>query len=457
MQTLLYDKNKIDWNNLLFSNKKLWMLCIPVMAEQLLNSFMGLIDTMMVSRVGAVAMSAVSLSDTINMLVIQVFAAMATGGVIVCSHSIGQEDYEGANKAARQVFLLVLTLALALTIFGVVAKKPLLRLIFGAVEPDVMESALIYFFYSVLSYPAIGLFSSGSAFFRASGNTRFPMIVSIISNVINVVGNALLIFGFSMGVRGAAIATLSSRVFSAVVIYIALRKPKQIIVIRDYFKIRLDKKLMLRIMSIGIPSGVENGMFQFGKLVIQSSVSTLGTVAIAAQSMTNIFENVNGVLAQGVGIALLTVVGQAYGAGRIEEGRYYIRKMWGYAMFVMFISCIAVYAISNPVMIAAGMSEESKVLAHNMLFWITVFKPIFWCSSFTLPQGLRAFGDVRFTMIVAICTMWGLRVATAVFLIRVMGFGPIAVWIGMICDWGLRGAIFITRFLSRKCHKKEWN
>ena len=450
MKALGYDISKINKDDLLFSNRALWKLIIPVMAEQLLNSFMGMIDTMMVSNVSPEAMAAVSLSDSINMLILQMFAALSTGGTIVCSHYIGQDDEKGANKAARQVFLMVLVSSLFLTLFGLIFRVPLLSIIFGQIEPEVMEASLIYFTITVLSYPFIALFSSGCAFFRASNNTKFPMRVSIESNIINVVLNAVFIFGLNWGVAGAALATLISRVYGMAVIHIALAKPKQVIVLNDYLKIRPDKKLLLRIISIGLPAGVENSMFQFGKLVIQSSVSTLGTVAIAAQSMTNIFETVNGMLPQGVGIALLTVAGQTIGSGRKEETKYYIAKMLGYAEIVIIISCIAVYFMANPVMALANMTEESKALAMEMLFWITIFKPLFWNLSFTLPNGMRACGDVRFPMTVSVCTMWGCRVLIAVLLIRVFGFGPMGVWIGMFCDWAIRAFIFSSRFLSGK-------
>lgn len=456
MKYRLYDKNKIDYEHLLFTTRDLWKLIIPVMAEQLLNSFMGMVDTMMVSNVGGAAMSAVSLSDSINALIIQVFAALATGGTIVCSNYIGQEDYEGANKGARQVFLVMFSLSTTLALLGFIIRKPLLALIFGQIEKDVMEMALIYFAISALSYPGIALFSAGSAFFRASKNTKYPMTVSIISNIINVGLNAILIFGFNLGVVGAAWATLISRYFSAAAVLLALRKPKQIIVLRDYLSIRPNAKLLKKVLTIGIPSGIENGMFQFGKLVIQSSVSILGTTAIAAQAMTNIFENVNGVCAQGVGIALLTVAGQTYGAGRKEECRYYIAKMTGYAMIVMLISCLFTYAISNPVMVAAAMEKDAMELAHFMLFWITVFKPLFWVFSFTIPNGFRACGDVKFTMITSLITMWLVRVTLAVVLIRVFNVGPMGVWIGMFVDWFIRGVIFITRYLTGKYYR-EYN
>lgn len=206
-----------------------------------------------------------------------------------------------------------------------IIKQYLLYLILGQVEEAVMKDSLVYFLITVLSYPFLALFNVGAAFYRAGGNAKFPMKVSVISNITNICGNAFLIYAFKWGVGGAALSTLLSRVFSTVVIFYCLCKPGQVIVLRDYIKIRPDFPLIWKIMAIGIPAGIENGMFQFGKLAIQSTVSAMGTTAIAAQAMTNIMENVNGVAGIGVGIGLMTVVGQCMGAGRKEEAKYHIR------------------------------------------------------------------------------------------------------------------------------------
>ena len=257
-----------------------------------------------------------------------------------------------------------------------------------------------------------------------------------------------------MGVFGAALATLLSRLFSAAVLLTLLSVKEQEIRVAHYYSIRPDFGKIKRILAMGIPNGVENSMFQFGKLAIQSSVSLLGTTAIAAQAMTNIFENVNGVAGIGIGIGLMTVVGQCLGAGRKDEAVYYTKKMigWGYA--VILISCLFTYAIARPVVTLAGMEKESAALCIYMLGWITIVKPILWSPSFITAYSLRAAGDVKFSMIVATLTMWLCRVTLATFLIRVVGMGPIGVWIGMFSDWGIRAIIFTVRFLKgRWIHK----
>lgn len=450
MKNIFYDKSKIDYGNLLFPRRALWMLLIPLIIEQMLNSLMGMVDTLMVSRVGAEAISAVSLVDSINNLVLQVFAAMAAGAAIICSQYLGRKDEKGCNDAAKQIVLTVVVISSAIMIIGVGFRKPLLYLIFGSVEEAVMTNAQMYFLITALSYPFIALFQAGAAFYRACGNSEFTMKTALIANVANIVGNTLFIFVLQMGAAGAAVSTLISRALCAFVVFYALRKPGYAIQLKNYFSIRPDLNLIVKILAIGVPSGIENGMFQFGKLAIQSTVSSLGTAAIAAQAMTIIFENVNGMAAVGIGIGLMTVVGQSIGAGRQEEAKYYIVKLAGYAEIAMIISCILVYIAARPVTVLAGMSEESTALCMQMILAITIVKPLLWVPSFTPPNGLRAAGDVRFSMITATLTMWLCRVALSIFLMRVVKTGPIGVWYGMFADWGVRGVIFTIRFVRGK-------
>ena len=436
----------------MFTNRMIRNLLIPVVLEQLLNSIMGTADTMMVSNVGSAAISAVSLVDSINVLVIQAFSALAAGGAIVCAQYIGQRNKEKANESARQVLFIITAISVAVSLICLVFQKPLLRLIFGSVEAEVMRASEVYFFYTALSFPFIAAYDSAASIFRAQDNTRGPMTISMISNVMNIAGNAIMIWVFHMGVAGAALSTLISRIFCAVVVLIQLRKERegQEIVVRDYFKIRPNWSMIKRILGIGIPSGVENSMFQLGKLAIQSTVSTLGTAAIAAQAMTNILENLNGIAAIGVGVGLMTIVGQCLGAGRKDEAVYYIKKLCVIAEIVVLTSCLIVFALTKPVTILGGMEKESADMCFHMVMWITIMKPLVWTMAFVPGYGLRAAGDVKFSMITSCCTMWACRFCLCVFLIRVMGFGPMGVWIGMFADWTVRSIIFTWRFHSRK-------
>ena len=434
----------------LYNNFELRKLLIPIIVEQLLSSLMGTADTMMVSNVGSAAISAVSLVDSINILVIQALSALSAGGAILCSQYLGSQNKKDANRSARQVLFVMVILSVALSAFCLIFRDPLLHVIFGKVERDVMTNSQIYFFFTLLSFPFIGLYDAGASIMRSQNNSRNPMIISVISNFMNIGGNAILIFVLGMGVEGAAISTLVSRIFCAIVVIWQLRNDNEPICIRNYFSIRPDWDLIKRILLIGIPSGIENSMFQFGKLAIQSTVSTLGTVAIAAQAMTNILENLNGIAAIGIGIGMMTVVGQCLGAGRKDEAIYYIKKLTAVAEVVIIASCALVFLATKPVTILGGMEPESAKMCLYMVGWITVVKPIVWTFAFIPAYGMRAAGDVRFSMILSCISMWAFRVTLCIYLCRVHGFGPIAVWIGMFTDWTIRGIVFTFRFMGRR-------
>ncbi len=434
----------------LFSNREIWRLLIPLMVEQLLNCLMGMVDTMMVSNIGSAAISAVSLTDSINVLMVQALTALAAGGTIVCSQYLGRGSEREAQKSAEQLVFIVTAISLIIMAFCLIFRIPLLKLIFGQVEDAVMHDSQTYFLYTAISYPFIGLYNAGASVFRAEKNTRTPMTISVISNILNVVGNAWLIWGVGWGVKGAAIATLASRIFSAVFVMAFLRNKNLQICVRDYHRIRPDGGFIRRILNVGIPSAVENSMFQFGKLAVQSTVSTLGTAAIAAQAMTNMLEMLSGVCAMGVGTGMMTVVGQCIGAGREDEAVYYVKYLSVISEVVLVISCLAAFALVRPITVLGAMEAESARLCIQMVTAITVVKPLIWVLSFSPSYGMRAAGDVRFSMIVSVLSMWICRVSLCFVLCRFLGFGPMGVWIAMFSDWGIRAVLFGWRFHSRR-------
>lgn len=442
--------NETTQQNRLFDNKKLAALLIPLAVDQLLNSFMGTVDTLVVSNLGSAAISAVSLVDSINILIVQAFFALASGGTVVCSHYLGCGKKEHAQEAARQLVFITFVLSAVIAGMCLLFNGPMLALIFGKVESAVMVNAKKYFFFSAISYPFIALYDDGSCILRAQENSRLPMLISVISNILNIILNLLFVWVFHWGVAGSATATMLARMFSMVTVLVKLRNPQLEIQLRKYFTIRPDWDEIKRILRIGVPSGVENSMFQFGKLAIQSTVSTLGTIAIAAQAMTNILENLNGIAAIGIGIGMMTVVGQCLGAGRKDEAIYYIKKLTAVAEIVIVASCALVFLATKPVTILGGMEPESAKMCLYMVGWITVVKPIVWTLAFIPAYGMRAAGDVRFSMILSCISMWAFRVTLCIYLCRVHGFGPIAVWIGMFTDWTIRGIVFTFRFMGRR-------
>ena len=382
-----------------FTNKKLISLMLPLAVDQLLNSFMGTVDTLVVSNLGSAAISAVSLVDSINILVVQAFFALASGGTVVCSHYLGCEKKERATNAARQLVFITFAMSLVIAIACHLFSNQLLGVIFGQVEPAVMDNAKKYFFFSAMSYPFIALYDDGACILRAQENSKLPMQISFVANGINVALNLIFVWVLHLGVAGSSAATMIARAFAMVAVLYKLRNPKMKIQLRDYFSIRPEWEEIKRILHIGVPSGIENGMFQFGKLAIQSTVSLMGTAAIAAQGMTNIIENLNGIMSIGMGIGLMTVVGECLGAGEKEEAVYYIKKISIAAEVVLIATCLLMFGLTYPITYFGGMEPESAKLCIFMVTCITIVKPIVWIMAFIPPYGLRAAGDVKFSMI----------------------------------------------------------
>lgn len=434
----------------MFNNKSLWRLLIPIMLEQLLTSLVGTVDTMMVSNVGSAAVSGVSLVDSINKLILFLFTALATGGAVVCAQYLGRRDRENASRAAKQVLLTAAALGILVSVFCLIFRNALLRLIFGTVEAEVMRSAQIYFLYTCFTYPFIAVFNASAAVFRSSGNTRLPMIISVGSNVLNVIGNAILMFVFDMGVAGAAIATLISFIVAAVVILIFQCRPGQQIEVGRLTELRPDWRVIGRVLGIGLPTGIENAMFQFGKLIVQSTVSTLGTAAIAANAIVTMLEYMSSMPSTAIGTGMMTVAGQCIGAGRMDEAKANIKKLTIWGALVLLAANWAIFGLTFPVTWLTGLSAQEQQLTIHVMLVISVVKPFLWPLAFLPVNGMRAAGDVKFGMVVSSVSMWVCRVGVTTVLCRFLGVGLVGIWTGFFVDWCVRSIVFSLRYRSGK-------
>jgi len=439
----------------MFSNRDLKKLLVPIIIEQVLTSMMGIVDTMMVSNVGSAAVAGVSLVDTVNKLVLFLFTAVATGGTIICSQYLGRQDKAHSDSAARQVLLSALAMGLLIMAVCLTFRKGLLHLIFGSAEADVMAAAEIYFLITSLYYPFIALFNAGAALYRAAGKTRLPMVISVSCNGLNVVGNAVLMFGFGMGVKGAAISTTVSVAIAAVVMLIFLRRPRQAVEVGPLHTIRPDFRVIWLVLSIGIPTGVENAMFQLGKLIVQSTVSTLGTTAIAANAIVIVIELFTSMPSLAIGSGMMTVVGQCIGAGKLDEAKYYIKKLTLWSAAVMLVINWVIYFLIGPICTLAGLEPEARELTMQMMLIISIVKPFLWTLAFMPAHGMRAAGDVRFSMWVSILSTWGSRVCISTILCRFLGVGLIGIWCGCFTDWVVRSAVFALRYGSGKWSRRK--
>ena len=433
--------------NPLFTRQALVALLLPLIAEQALSVTIGLADTLMVSSVGEAAVSGVSLVDSFNTLMIQVMSALATGGAVVTSQYIGHREPKNAKAAAAQILFVLASFSLVVAAVVVVGRHAILRGIFGSIDADVMRYAETYFLLSALSYPFIGLYNAGAALFRAQGNSKISMLSSLVMNVINIGGNAVLIFGFGMGVLGAALASLVSRAVSCLVVLYLLQKPACPLRVDGLRALAPDGGLIRRILRVGIPAGIENGMFQIGKLSVSSLTSTLGTAAIAANAVANTASTFLNIPANAVGMAALTVVGQCLGAGEKEQAVYYSRRLLLTAYCGAWVMNLSAFLFANRFVISLfNLSPEAQTMALQVMVWFNFVSLFFWPSSFTLPNILRAAGDARFTMAVSILSMWVFRVGFCY--VMVLGFHGrlLSIWMGMFLDWVFRSLCFFVRF-----------
>ena len=433
--------------NPLFTRQALVALLLPLIAEQALSVTIGLADTLMVSSVGEAAVSGVSLVDSFNTLMIQVMSALATGGAVVTSQYIGHREPKNAKAAAAQILFVLASFSLVVAAVVVVGRHAILRGIFGSIDADVMRYAETYFLLSALSYPFIGLYNAGAALFRAQGNSKISMLSSLVMNVINIGGNAVLIYGFGMGVLGAALASLVSRAVSCLVVLYLLQKPACPLRVDGLRALAPDGGLIRRILRVGIPAGIENGMFQIGKLSVSSLTSTLGTAAIAANAVANTASTFLNIPANAVGMAALTVVGQCLGAGEKEQAVYYSRRLLLTAYCGAWVMNLSAFLFANRFVISLfNLSPEAQTMALQVMVWFNFVSLFFWPSSFTLPNILRAAGDARFTMAVSILSIWVFRVGYCY--VMVLGFHGrlLSIWMGMFLDWVFRSLCFFVRF-----------
>ena len=429
----------------LFSTRALCALILPLMVEQLLAVTVGMADTMMVSRVGEAAVSGISLVDSVNVLLIQVFAALATGGAVVVSQYLGRRDRQSACAAARQLIWITALLATVIGAVVLVGNRWILQFVFGRVEPAVMENAMTYFWLSALSYPFIAVYNAGAALFRSMGNSKVSMMTSFIINIINIGGNAILIYGFHWGTAGAGTATLVSRAVAAVVMVVLLHHRNNPVYLEGLLRPYLDRKLAGSILKVGIPNGVENGMFQVGKLLVAGLISSFGTAAIAANAICNNLGSISNIPGAAIGLGMVTVVGQCVGARDHAQARRYTKLLLGWTYAVMMLTNLAVMLLAEPLIGMYHVGAETNRMAFEVMAVYCIMCAVVWPLSFTTPNALRAAGDARFTMTVSMFSMWIFRIGFSYILGSWMQIGLFGVWLAMEIDWVVRALFFTIR------------
>lgn len=429
----------------MFTRTQLIKLLAPLIVEQILTVLVGMADVVMVAAVGEAAVSGVSLVDSISILIIQIMGAMATGGAVVCSQYLGKRQVRDAGTAAGQLVFVTLAISLGVTAVALAGNRRLLSAIFGQVEREVMDNAQTYFLITAMSYPFIGLYNACAALFRSMGNAKVSMFTSLVMNGINITGNAVCVFGLKMGVAGVAYPTLVSRMTAAVLIFVLLQNRHNEIRISGLKALKPHSGMIRTILSVGIPGGLENGMFQFGKIFLQSLVSSLGTASIASYAVACNLVTLLYLPGNALGLGLITIVGQCVGAGKPREAMHYTKVLLTVNYLILAVLSTAMFFGTDLLVSFYNLSPEAAAISHVLLQAHCVAM-ILWPAAFTLPNALRAALDARFTMAVSVFSMWAFRIGFAYLFVYLFDLGVPGVWYGMFIDWVFRALVFAGRF-----------
>lgn len=450
-----HEKPNIAATGTMFTRREIRRLLIPLVIEQFLSYLVGLADSVMVATAGNAAVSAVSLVDSISVLMVNIFSALAAGGAIVVGQYLGLRAQEQARKAGQQLLMALLTLSLLVTALLMIFEGDILRLLFGKSEWAVQENCRIYYHIVMQSIPFIALYNAAAALYRAVGNSRVSMRISMLMNGINIAGNAVLIYGFRVGVAGVAIPTLISRGVAMVIMLLLVFRRSFTLSVMAAGRYRFEKRTMGQILSMGIPNGVENGMFQLGKIVLFSLVSTLPTASIAANAIGNTMTSLQCVVGASVNLGIVAVVSRCAGAGDYPQARWYIRYMVKIIYVGNAVVNIPIIAGIPLILRAYGAVGETVRLAGAIMLIHDAAVMLFWPMAFSMNTGMRAAGDARFTMVIAVVSMWLCRVGLGYYFVLFCSTGVLGIWYAWIIDWFFRIAFFIPRYRSRKWETKS--
>lgn len=440
----------MDTKNRFFSNADLRKLIVPLIIDQFLQAFVGLTDSVMVARVGEAAVSGVSLIETVMVLILNIFTALATGGAVIVGQFLGKKREEMACKATNQLLAFTLKSSLGVMAVCYLGRNFITHVVFGKIDADVMYNCNVYLLIVFASIPMTALYNAGASIFRSMGNSSVAMKTSLLMNVINVCGDTILIFGFHRGVEGVAIPTLVSRTVACIIMLKLLNNQNQVLHIYHPFSFKTDGSLLKKILYIGIPNGLENSMFQLGKILVLSIVTSFGTASIAANAVSNNVATFAILPGMSMGFAMLTVTAQCVGAGDFEQVRYYTKKLMKTAYAALFAMNILVVAAIPFIIKIYGLSAEASGYAYKILMYHSLCVITIWPLSFSLPNTLRAAADVKFTMILAIISMWVFRIGFSIVLGVYLKLGVFGVWVAMTIDWLFRAICFTIRYVKGK-------
>ncbi len=433
----------------MFTKKQILAIIFPLIIEQFLTILVGMADTMMVSSVGEAAVSGVSLVDQLNMVLLTLISSFAAGGAVLCSQSLGKGDNLQAGQYAKQLLISNLLLSVLMMLVTILFNRGILKLLYGGVEPAVMDNAVKYFYITSLSLPFFAVYNALAATFRAEGNSRISMYASVVMNIINVGGNALGIFVFRAGVYGVAIPTLLSRVAGAAMLCYSMHHTGGKIRMDFLHENKLNMKMVLQICGFGVPMGMENALFQFGKVMLASLVSSLGTSAVAAYAIANKITSFTYIPGIAIGMGVPAIVGQCMGAGEYTQAKKNAYRLIGIEYIILLPIALMLTVFAPQITSWFNLSPTALELSvqmeyiNNFMIWIHPF-------AFMILNVFRAASDVRFPMVISILTMFIFRIGLSYLFVLAFDMGVVGVYYAMVIDWVVRAAIYSVRFFSEK-------
>lgn len=434
----------------IFSNQKLKEMIVPLFFEQLLVMLVGMADTLVISHAGEAAVSGVSLVNQFNTIFIYLFTALASGGAVVISQYIGRSAKDAAGASASQLLLFSTGFSIIAAGMVLVGNEWILRLMFGKVEDSVMEACVTYLRISAYSYPALAIYNSGAAVYRSLGKTNVTMYLSVASNVINVIGNLIGVFVLRAGVAGVAYPSLAARIFSAVVITLLCFQRKNGVFYRGKWIFKWDSAAMRQILKIAVPNGLENGVFQLVKVALSSIVALFGTYQIAANGVAQSIWSLAALAGVAMGPVFITVIGQCMGNRDTEGADYYFKKLTRITLLLSSVWNLLIFLLTPLFMKGYALEPETRQLVVGLVLIHNIFNAAAFPFSGALSNGLRAAGDVKFTMYVSIASTIAGRLLLSYFFGIIFHMGVIGIAIAMVCDWIIRAVIFILRQKSGK-------
>lgn len=428
----------------MFTNKDLRNLIIPLFIEQFLLMFVGIADTFVVSFSCEADVSGVSLVTSFNTVLIFLFTALSSGGAVIISQYIGSKNEKAASRSTGQLLMISTVISVVMAALILVFHTQLLRLLFGKIEPDVMATCESYLWLTTLSLPFLAIYDAGAALCRSIGKTNVTMNISLVANVINVIGNCVGVFALKMGAAGVAWPSLISRVLSAVAVTVYCFQTKNPVryQIADIFA--WDSELLKKVMGIALPNGVENGVHQLVK------VALFGTYQIAANGVAQSIWSLASIMGLAMAPVYTTVIGQCMGARDVDAANFYFKKLNKITLVLSVLWNALIFAITPLIVRYSAISPEAKDLVIWLVLVNNIFNGLAYPFAGSLGNGLRAAGDVKFTMIVSITLTIAARLFFSALFGMWLGWGVIGVAIGMSIDLVFRGAIFIWRLKSQK-------